>query len=123
MNASKQEIPNNVKEMFSKIDLNLPSISDQVDEVKNEPEINLNTSSAPKSGYSLDLEVGNSTSNASKVVLNSDEQKVRLNLARSYIKIMDLETARILLTDLVELKESADPEIQAQATQLLMEIS
>ena len=48
---------------------------------------------------------------------------MRLNLARSYIKIKDLETARILLTDLVELKDSADQEIHAQASSLLLEIS
>ena len=78
--------------------------------------------------FSLDLSVVNphpdSTSvGISQPILNTDEQKVRLNLARSYIKIKDFETARILLTDLVQLGTTADTEVFAQASQLLMEIS
>jgi FimV-like protein len=58
-----------------------------------------------------------------KVQLNTDEQKVRLNLARSYIKIKDFETARILLNDLVDLGASADQDVFNQASALLLEIS
>ena len=78
--------------------------------------------------FSLDLNVVNPHPDSTSVVvpqptLNTDEQKVRLNLARSYIKIKDFETARILLTDLVQLGTTADTEVLAQASQLLMEIS
>ena len=128
LNAGNQEIPKHVKELFSSIDLNLPS--DPIkQEVKTSPVIEnqptpVTTSS---SGYSLDLGVNtnpNSSSlEVSKLSLNSDEQKVRLNLARSYIKIKDFETARILLIDLVELGENADKEIFTQASELLVEIS
>jgi FimV-like protein len=58
-----------------------------------------------------------------KAQLNSDEQKVRLNLARSYIKIKDFETARILLSDLIDLGTGADQEVVTQASALLLEIS
>jgi FimV-like protein len=133
LNAGNQEIPRHVKELFSSIDLNLPS-----DSIK--PEVTISPvienpatviSSAPvtisPSGYSLDLGVNanpsSSSSEVSKLLINSDEQKVRLNLARSYIKIKDFETARILLTDLVELGDNADREILTQATELLVEIS
>ena len=124
MNVAKQEIPDHVKDMFSKIDLNLPIIAEQKISEEVEPKKpETTTNSGNPSGYSLDLEVNNTPTKEAKLVLNSDEQKVRLNLARSYIKIKDLETARILLTDLVELKDSADQEIHAQASSLLLEIS
>jgi len=133
LNAGTQEVPKHVKELFSSIDLNLPSAP-----VK--PEVNMSSSLENKvvptasgplttspSGYSLDLGVNANPSSSSldvaKLLLNSDEQKVRLNLARSYIKIKDFETARILLTDLVELGENADKEIFTQASELLVEIS
>jgi FimV-like protein len=133
LNAGNQEIPKHVKELFSSIDLNLPS-----DPIKPEvtmspviensvPAIASFSVSPPPSGYSLDLGVNSnpssSSSEVSKLLLNSDEQKVRLNLARSYIKIKDFETARILLTDLVELGDNADREIHTQASELLVEIS
>jgi FimV-like protein len=133
LNAGNQEVPKHVKELFSSIDLNLPSAP-----VK--PEVNMSPAiedqvipnasgsvKTPSSGYSLDLGVnanpGSSSLEIAKLLLNSDEQKVRLNLARSYIKIKDFETARILLTDLVELGENADKEIFTQASELLVEIS
>jgi|GEM_PF-853992 len=133
LNAGNQEVPKHVKELFSSIDLNLPSAP-----VK--PEVNMSPAiedqfipnasgsvKTPSSGYSLDLGVnanpGSSSLEVAKLLLNSDEQKVRLNLARSYIKIKDFETARILLTDLVELGENADKEIFTQASELLVEIS
>ncbi|WP_281969332.1 MULTISPECIES: FimV/HubP family polar landmark protein [unclassified Polynucleobacter] len=133
INAVNHEVPKHVKELFSSIDLSLPS-----DPVKQEVTISpvVENQSVPNasaaitttpSGYSLDLGVnanpGSSSSAVSKLLLNSDEQKVRLNLARSYIKIKDFETARILLTDLVELGDNADQEVYAQASEILVEIS
>jgi FimV-like protein len=128
INAGIQEVPKHVKELFSSIDLNLPStpVKQEVKAssvIENQP-AEITTS---PSGYSLDLGVSANTSSSSsevpKPLLNSDEQKVRLNLARSYIKIKDFETARILLSDLVELGENADQEILTQASELLVEIS
>ena len=133
LNAGNQEVPKHVKELFSSIDLNLPSAPAKP-EVIITPAIEnqvIPTASGPTttspSGYSLDLGVNANPSSSSlevsKLLLNSDEQKVRLNLARSYIKIKDFETARILLTDLVELGENADKEIFTQASEILVEIS
>jgi FimV-like protein len=133
LNAGNQEVPKHVKELFSSIDLNLPSAPVKPEvinstAIQNQAEP---TASGPVmtslSGYSLDLGVNANPSSSSlevsKLLLNSDEQKVRLNLARSYLKIKDFETARILLTDLVELGENADKEIFTQASELLVEIS
>ena len=128
INAGIQEVPKHVKELFSSIDLNLPSnpVKQEVKTssvIENQPAENTTS----PSGYSLDLGVSanpsSSSSEVPKPLLNSDEQKVRLNLARSYIKIKDFETARILLSDLVELGENADQEILTQASELLVEIS
>jgi len=127
LNAGNQEIPKHVKELFSSIDLNLPS--DPIKQEKTSPVIENQPApvTTSPSGYSLDLGVSanpsSSSQEVSKLLLNSDEQKVRLNLARSYIKIKDFETARILLLDLVELGENADKEIFTQASELLVEIS
>jgi len=133
LNAGNQELPKHVKELFSSIDLNLPSTPAKL-EVNMSPAIEdqvipdaSGSITASPSGYSLDLGVNanlsSSSLEATKLLLNIDEQKVRLNLARSYIKIKDFETSRILLTDLVELGENVDKEIYSQASKLLVEIS
>lgn len=131
--ADHHEVPKHIKELFSSIDLNLSS--DPVkSEVRISPEMEnqatpiasaaVITSPIP---YSQDLGgstlPNSSSSELSKILLNSDEQKVRFNLARSYLKIKDFETARILLADLVELGDNADREILIQASELLVEIS
>jgi FimV-like protein len=110
--SAEQAMPKNVQALFSSIDLNLgpssvsPVKPDQISVDSNQSE-NLIESSAI----------------LSKVLLNSDEQKVRLNLARSYIKIKDFETARILLSDLIEQGANADQDVISQASSLLLEIS
>jgi FimV-like protein len=110
--SAEHAMPKNVQALFSSIDLNLgpssvsPVKLDQTSVDSNQSE-NLIESSAT----------------LSKVLLNSDEQKVRLNLARSYIKIKDFETARILLSDLIEQGVNADQDVISQASSLLLEIS
>ena len=127
--VAHQQMPDHVKALFTNIDLNLPANTSTIVQPtspiasENSPKVPTNTGA-----FSLDLSVVNphpdSTSvGISQPILNTDEQKVRLNLARSYIKIKDFETARILLTDLVQLGTTADTEVFAQASQLLMEIS
>jgi FimV-like protein len=128
LQTGNQEIPEHIKELFSNIDLNLTADpvkqeAKTIPMIENQP---VSVTTLP-SGYSLDLGVNVNPSSrlleVSKLSINSDEQKVRLNLARSYVKIKDFETARILLIDLVELGESADKEIFTQASELLVEIS
>ena len=131
--VAHQQMPDHVKQLFTNIDLNLPTASPS-----STPTLNTTVSAStpddkPKNilsndAFSLDLSVVNPNPDSTSVgipqpILNTDEQKVRLNLARSYIKIKDFETARILLTDLVQLGTSADTQVFAQASQLLMEIS
>ncbi len=131
LSAAQPEIPKHIKELFSSIDLNLSSTPSKPDVIINSinevPVAPLASSKTSLSGYSLDLGVNANPNPSSlsslKPILNSDEQKVRLNLARSYIKIKDFETARILLTDLVELGENVDRDIYTQASELLVEIS
>ena len=128
IDAAEQAVPKNVQALFSSIDLNLvpatanPAIKDQNPPVSSKLE-NANESS----GYKLDLGINSPADSSSvtlpKAQLNSDEQKVRLNLARSYIKIKDFETARILLSDLIDLGTGADQEVVTQASALLLEIS
>jgi pilus assembly protein FimV len=115
------EVPSYAKELLSSIDLNLSSTPP--DQLPAAPLAPMN-----KGPFSLDLGVGiqsppvSTSKNLPQAELNSDEQRVRLNLARSYIKIKDLDTAKILLGDLVSLRH-ADPEVLDQAKQLLLEIS
>jgi pilus assembly protein FimV len=71
----------------------------------------------------LDLpSVSQSVDSDSITFLTSDEQRVRLNLARSYIKIKDIDTAKNLLNDLVFL-QNGHPEVITEAKKLLQEIS
>jgi FimV-like protein len=124
--VAHQQMPDHVKALFTNIDLNLPANTPAIAQptspiaAENSPKGTTNTGA-----FSLDLSVVNSHPDSTSVgisqpTLNTDEQKVRLNLARSYIKIKDFETARILLTDLVQLGTTADAEVLAQASQLLM---
>ncbi len=110
--SAEHAMPKNVQALFSSIDLNLGPSS--VSPVKpDQTSVDLIQSENP-------IE---SSATLSKVLLNSDEQKVRLNLARSYIKIKDFETARILLSDLIEQGANVDQEVISQASSLLLEIS
>jgi FimV-like protein len=127
-NAAEQAMPKNVQELFSSIDLNLvPAVANPVTRDQNSLDSSKIVNSPENSGYKLDLGINSPPDSSSetvpKVQLNTDEQKVRLNLARSYIKIKDFETARILLNDLVDLGASADQDVFNQASALLLEIS
>lgn len=136
-----QDLPPHVQELFSKIDLNLPQVQVPLSELQPSAQVvnpavaqvvdseiaSGKPAAVQNSGYTLDLNVNqqpiSSSVEVAKPPLNNDEQKVRLNLARSYIKIKDFETARILLADLTELGSNADEQVLAQAQELLREIS
>lgn len=136
-----QDLPPHVQELFSKIDLNLPQVQVPPSELPPTAQVvdpavaqvvdseiaSGKPGAVQNSGYTLDLNVNqqpiSSSVEVAKPPLNNDEQKVRLNLARSYIKIKDFETARILLADLIELGANADEQVLAQAQELLREIS
>jgi FimV-like protein len=126
--AAEQAVPKNVQALFSSIDLNLvPAAANPVIKDQNPPVSSKMENSNESSGYKLDLGINSPADSSSETVpkaqLNSDEQKVRLNLARSYIKIKDFETARILLSDLIDLGTGADQDVVTQASALLLEIS
>ena len=128
IDASEQAVPKNVQALFSSIDLNLvPAAANPVIKDQNPPVSSKMENSNESSGYKLDLGINSPADSSSETVpkaqLNSDEQKVRLNLARSYIKIKDFETARILLSDLIDLGTGADQDVVTQASALLLEIS
>jgi FimV-like protein len=128
IDAAEQAVPKNVQALFSSIDLNLvPAAANPVIKDQNPPVSSKMENSNESSGYKLDLGINSPADSSSETVpkaqLNSDEQKVRLNLARSYIKIKDFETARILLSDLIDLGTGADQEVVTQASALLLEIS
>jgi FimV-like protein len=105
----------------------VPAVTNPVTRDQNSLDSSKIATSPENSGYKLDLGINSPPDSSSetvpKVQLNTDEQKVRLNLARSYIKIKDFETARILLNDLVDLGASADQDVFTQASALLLEIS
>ena len=59
----------------------------------------------------------------SKSIPSRDEQQLRLNLAKSYIKIMDYATAKIILQELTRLDSDGASDILQEAKQLLLEIA
>jgi pilus assembly protein FimV len=58
----------------------------------------------------------------SKSLLSRNDQQLRLNLAKSYIKIMDYATAKIILQELTSLDSDGASDILQEAKQLLLEI-
>ena len=59
----------------------------------------------------------------SKSLLSRNDQQLRLNLAKSYIKIMDYATAKIILQELTSLDSDGASDILQEAKQLLLEIA
>ena len=59
----------------------------------------------------------------SKSIPSRDDQQLRLNLAKSYIKIMDYATAKIILQELTSLDSDGASDILQEAKQLLLEIA
>jgi FimV-like protein len=84
------------------------------------------TINVPAGPFTLDLGVTSpeeSTSVSVKTIpLTSDEQRVRLNLAKSYVKIKDLETARILLNDLMNLGSEIETTILEEVKKILLDL-
>jgi pilus assembly protein FimV len=58
----------------------------------------------------------------SKSIPSRNDQQLRLNLAKSYIKIMDYATAKIILQELTSLDSDGASDILQEAKQLLLEI-
>ena len=59
----------------------------------------------------------------SKSIPSRNDQQLRLNLAKSYIKIMDYATAKIILQELTSLDSDGASDILQEAKQLLLEIA
>ena len=82
--------------------------------------------SIPPGPFALDLSIASpdqSTSVAVKSIpLTEDEQRVRLNLAKSYVKIKDIETARILLNDLMNLGSEIEESILEEVKKILVDL-
>ncbi len=113
--AAQAEVPPQAKKIFESIDLNLSSTTSATPVMNPTP-----------GAFALDLGVvGNPESTSVSVTpskLNIDEQRVRLNLAKSYIKIKDADTARILLTDLINLGAEADVSVLDDAKKLMLDL-
>lgn len=58
----------------------------------------------------------------SKVIPSVSEQRVKLNLAKSYLKIADVVTAEFVLQEIVQIGDQADAMILNEAKQLLAQI-
>jgi hypothetical protein len=114
--AATSEVPPQAKKIFESVDLNLNS--------KTEPK--KTTINVPTGPFTVDLGVTSpdeSTSVSVKTIpLTIDEQRVRLNLAKSYVKIKDLETARILLNDLMNLGSEIESTILEEVKKILLDL-
>jgi len=114
--AAISEVPPQAKKIFESVDLNLNSKTEPIK----------TTINVPAGPFTLDLGVTSpdeSTSVSVKTIpLTSDEQRVRLNLAKSYVKIKDLETARILLNDLMNLGSDIETTILEEVKKILLDL-
>ena len=103
--SSANIVPQNAKSLFARIDLNLDS------PIQTPFSKNVNT------GFDSLLKA------SPKLIPSLSEQRVKLNLAKSYLKIEDLVTAKYVLLELVAIGESAEPEILQEAKTLLARVN
>ena len=93
-------VPTNVQKLFDSINLDLDAPA------------------VLPSKTSLDSQL-----RTSKSIPSRNDQQLRLNLAKSYIKIMDYATAKIILQELTSLDSDGASDILQEAKQLLLEIA
>ncbi len=114
--AATTEVPPQAQKIFQSIDLNLPSKTELPKPIVTQA----------KGPFALDLGVEAHDQSTSVAVntdsLNEDEQRVRLNLAKSYIKIKDIETARTLLSDLMNLGPDIEVSVLEEVKQIMQDL-
>ncbi len=110
-NNTSPEIPDFAKNVFATLDLNL----DRKD---------ASSTPSPFQLLSKNEDHGIAIHNARphKNIPSVSDQKLRLNLAKSYIKISDYPTAKILLQELVSLGTNGSSDVVRDAKKYLMQI-
>jgi pilus assembly protein FimV len=106
-----QEIPGFAKNIFETLDLNLDSPS--------------SLSSSTTSNLLKNEDHGIAINNARpyRNIPSVSDQKLRLNLAKSYIKIHDYPTAKILLQEIVGLGADGSSDVVREAKKYLLQIA
>ena len=77
---------------------------------------------AKKLFQGIDLNLDASPPKPDIKVQSLAEQRVKLNLAKSYLKIDDVSTAKLILQELIALREQGSPEIIDEARGLISRI-
>lgn len=77
---------------------------------------------AKKLFQGIDLNLDASSHKTEVKVQSLAEQRVKLNLAKSYLKIDDVSTAKLILQELIALREQGSPEIIDEARGLISRI-
>ena len=107
---SSQEVPDFAKNIFETLDLNLDST----------PSLSNSTLLKPSTldGHGIAINNAKTHSNIPSV----SDQKLRLNLAKTYIKIYDYPTAKILLQEIVALGADGNSDVVREAKKYLLQI-
>lgn len=133
--SNSEELPVYAKELLAKIDLSLPSDAlGGVEDAKLSLNLDVEPSNATPSvsptfaNEPIKLDLATSSSNYVKSpvadeALSPSDQRLRLNLAKSYIRIQDIATAKILLQDLIQINQNVEPDVLEEARQLLLDIA
>ena len=108
---SSQEVPGSAKNIFATLDLNLDSPS------------SLSTSTTANLLKNEDHGIAINNARPHRNIPSVSDQKLRLNLAKSYIKIHDYPTAKILLQEIVGLGADGSSDVLREAKKYLLQIA
>lgn len=110
-NKASPEVPEFAKNVFATLDLNL----DGKDSSSNSSPFQL---LSKNEGHGIAI----NNARPHKNIPSVSDQKLRLNLAKSYIKISDYPTAKILLQELVSLGPNGSSDVVRDAKKYLLQI-
>jgi len=108
---SSQEVPGFAKNIFATLDLNLDSPS------------SLSTSTTANLLKNENHGIAINNARPHRNIPSVSDQKLRLNLAKSYIKIHDYPTAKILLQEIVGLGADGSSDVLREAKKYLLQIA
>jgi pilus assembly protein FimV len=108
---STQEVPSFAKNIFETLDLNLDSPS------------SLSSSNLFNPLKKEDHGIAINNARPHRNIPSVSDQKLRLNLAKSYIKIHDFPTAKILLQEIVGLGADGSSDVVREAKKYLLQIA
>jgi pilus assembly protein FimV len=111
LSNSAQEIPGFAKNIFQTLDLNLDS------------PLSSSTSTPLNSFKNEDHGIAINNAKPHRNIPSISDQKLRLNLAKSYIKIHDYPTAKILLQEIVGLGSDGSSDVVREAKKYLLQIA